>query len=190
MPAIDLDLAAINLHGVGTHTKLDANFGVPAWFIDARNHDRHGQPILSGPTQITQPAFLGTTESVSANSETSVNRELCNVRNSMIQKENSCNSAGNGTCDGGKRGRDGDGAGRFYMRSLGLSTCSCSTDYNCNTFNLDADQLNAVAHANSQPPQPPSHSDTRWSDDPTGKRRPRIRSGIAGRSWETRRPTS
>ncbi len=168
LPAIDLDLAAINLHGVGTHTKLDASFGVPAWFIDARNHDRHGQPILSGPTQITQPAFLGTTESVSANSETSVNRELCNVRNSMIQRGNSCNSAGNGTCDGEKRGRDGDGAGRFYMRSLGLSTCSCSTDYNCNTFNLDADQLNAVAHANSQPPQPPSHSDTRWSDDPTG----------------------
>ena len=168
VPAIDLDLAAINLHGVGTHTKLSANFGVPAWFIDARNHDRNGQPILSGPAHLTQPGFLGTSASVSDNSATSVRRELCEVRNAMIASGNSCNSDGAGRCNGEKRGRDGDGAGRFHMRSLGLSTCNCSSDYNCNDFDLSDERINAVNHAISQPPLPPTHSDTVWSDDPSG----------------------
>ena len=181
LPAIDLDLAAINLHGVGTHTKLvEPGLAVPAWYIDARNHDRHGQPILSGPSQFTQPGFRGTTESVSDPSNpTAVRRELCDLRNQMITEGNTCNAQGSGQCQGEKTGSNGNGAGKFFVKTLGLSTCNCNTNLQCNDpsdatsivgsrLNLADPRLNAVNHATSQPPTAPSHSDTVWTDDPSG----------------------
>jgi hypothetical protein len=184
VPAIDLDLAAINLHGVGTHTKLhEPNLAVPAWYIDARNHDRHGQPILSGPSQFTQPGLRGTTESVSDPSNpTAVRRELCDLRNQMITEGNSCNAQGTGQCNGEKTGSNGNGAGRYFIKTLNRTTCNCNANLLCNdptdpsavaanTLDLSDARINAVNHASGNPapaPQAPSHADTIWTDDPNG----------------------
>jgi hypothetical protein len=172
IPAADLNVAAINLHGTGTHTKIsEPNLAVPAWFIDARNHDRHGQPILAGPAQFTQSGFRGTQDSISNPSNpTAMRRELCDLRNGMITAGNTCTAQGNGTCNGEKRGSDGDGAGRFFIHELGLTTCDCNANALCNegTLNLGDARINAVDHATSQPPMPATHTDTLWTDDPAG----------------------
>ncbi|MGH7896858.1 MAG: hypothetical protein ACREQQ_02835 [Candidatus Binatia bacterium] len=172
LPAVDLDWAAINLHGTGTHTKLvEPNLAVPAWYIDARNHDRHGQPILSGPSQFIRPGLRGTTESVSdPTNPTAVRRELCDLRNAMITEGNTCNAQGTGQCNGEKNGSNGNGAGRYFVKSLGLSTCDCNADLLCNetTLDLSDPRINAIDHANGQPPSAPTHSDTSWTDDPAG----------------------
>lgn len=172
LPTMNLQLGAINLHGTGTHTKVTApNLAVPAWFIDARNHDRHGQPILAGPKQYTRPGFRGTQDSISnPTNPTAIQRELCDLRNGMITAGNTCTAQGTGACNGEKRGSNGDGAGRFFIRGLGLSTCDCNSNILCNegTLDLGDPRINAIDHATSAAPVAPTHNDTIWADDPAG----------------------
>jgi hypothetical protein len=178
-----LDLAAINIQGTGTHTKLDGgnNYGIPSYFIDGRNHDRNGivcgadvdgDSISDSATCTTvsapKPAIRGTTTTINND----VANELGNLKQHIVNdatQGGTCSGAA--SCNAPKTSNTIQNAGSWWIRnSSGLSATNCTqSDAISNPacyWNLDlADvRLNATGHPSGSPPVEANASgDTLWN---------------------------
>jgi hypothetical protein len=160
-----ISLDAINVQGMGTHTKLDAPgpTGVIPWYIDARDHDRHGQPCGAGntlcPTAYLSSAIAGT-PGTSAND---ARVDMDNVRKDLVGLANStssCNSSGS-NCNAEYT------AGLYWIQKEGITstanTCDRGDPPPCYTaLNLGDPRLYATQHGANLAPA--YGADTPWAD--------------------------
>lgn len=169
-----LNADAINIQGIGTHTKIAANnMGIPKYFIDARDHDLHGTPCRAGVTPCPA-SMVAAISGTPATLNNDVRQELTRLRHFMAaDAQSDCNTSGS-NCNGPKQ------SGLYFIQehwigSQGMdetmnpiSDCNYGDGLPCPTaMDLTDARLNAVQHTNDSPPNPPVHADTAWAVDAT-----------------------
>lgn len=98
----DADLSPINIHGVGSHTKVGITGGspVPFFTIDGRNHDLHGDPYqLASQLPARCPALSVPAVSADSNGRGRIEDEINDLRCGLVKEAIDCCD---GSCGGGR----------------------------------------------------------------------------------------